>query len=121
MTIAWQLLNVVVTLVALYGFSAKVNPQKKAQLLKGGSIEFAPQESAKWCWALSTAGLASFTLSQLPVSDIRPLHLLTTSALAALAVIFLFSFPHSIVVSADGLHQTAWLRRTKAHSLGRYR
>jgi hypothetical protein len=87
-----------------------VDRQRKARDLDDGRVEFAPNRRAVWAWGLLLLYLIYATVIQLKTSHGRPLNL---TALGILTLVIVFSFPYTIIVTADGLQQIAWLRIKK--------
>src|SRR6201995_5121023 len=87
--------------------------QRKARAGRDGRTEFAPNRRAFWAWPVMVAYLAYVIITQLIYSHGRPLQLVTAVGVGAIAVMILFTFPGTIIVTADGLEQTFWLWRNK--------
>jgi hypothetical protein len=105
-------------LVFLWGSADK---QRKAKVERDGRMEFAPNRRAFLAWPVVVAYSAYVTITQLTYSHGRPIQLMMTVGLGAIAVMITLTFPETIIVTADGLEQISWLWKTKADSLGRHR
>jgi hypothetical protein len=53
------------------------------------------------------------TITQLTYSHGRPLQLMIAVGLGVIAIMIAFTFPETIIVTADGLVQISWLWKTK--------
>jgi hypothetical protein len=111
--IARELPAWIVTAALLISFSSSADKQRKARVLHRGRIEFTPNRRAFWAWPLIVAYLAWATVNQLVYSHGRPLNLVSAACLGILAVMIAFSFPETIIVTADGLEVISWFRKNK--------
>jgi hypothetical protein len=111
--IARELAVWIVTAVVLISFLGGADKQRRARVLHDGRIEFIPNRRAFWAWPLIVAYLAWATVNQLVYSHGRPLNLVTAACLGILAVMIAFSFPGTIIVTADGLEEISWLRENE--------
>jgi hypothetical protein len=76
-------------------------------------MEFAPNRRAFLAWPVVVAYSAYVTITQLTYSHGRPIQLMMTVGLGAIAVMITLTFPETIIVTADGLEQISWLWKTK--------
>jgi hypothetical protein len=103
----------IVTAAVLISLFGSADKQRKARVFHDGRIEFAPNRRAFWAWPLMVAYLAWATVGQLEYSHSRPLSLVTAACLGILAVMIAFSFPETIIVTAEGLEKSSWLWKNK--------
>jgi hypothetical protein len=103
----------IVTAAVLISFTGSADRQRKALVLRGGRIEFSPNRRAFWAWPVLVAYLVYATISQLKGSHGRPLDMIFASGLGILAMMFIFTFPETIIVTDNGLEQTSWLWKNK--------
>jgi hypothetical protein len=87
--------------------------QRKAVLLRGGRVEFSPNRRAFWAWPPLVVYLVYAAISQLKGSHGRPLDLIIAAGLGILAMMFIFTFPETIIVTDNGLEQISWLWKKK--------
>ena len=101
-------------LILLATLQGNADGQRKARELDDGQMEFAPNRRAVWAWSLLVPYLIMYAIvSQVKYSHGRPLHLMTAAALGVVALMILFTFPGTIIVTADGLKQISWLWKNK--------
>ena len=107
------LLLLIAFLVLFVSLQGSADGQRKARELDDGQIEFAPNRRAVWAWGLLVPYLIYAIVSQVKYSHGRPLHLMTAAALGVIALMIIFTFPETIIVTADGLKQISWLWKNK--------
>jgi hypothetical protein len=103
----------IVTAAVLISAAGSADRQRKAVILRGGRVEFSPNRRAFWAWPLLVVYLVYATVSQLKGSHGRPLDLIIAAGLGILAMMFIFTFPETIVVTDDSLEQISWLWKKK--------
>ena len=103
----------IVTAAVLISFAGSADRRRKALVLRGGRIEFSPNRRAFWAWPLLVVYLVYATISQLRGSHGRPVDLIIAAGLGILAIMFIFTFPETIIVTDNGLEQTSWLWKKK--------
>jgi hypothetical protein len=108
-----ELPPLIVTAAVLISIAGSADRQRKALVLRGGRIEFSPNRCAFWAWPLLVLYLVYATISQLKRSHGRPLDLIVAACLGILTMMFIFTFPETIVVTDNGLEQISWLWKNK--------
>jgi hypothetical protein len=97
-------------LLLLWGSADK---QRNARAGRDGRTKFAPNRRAFWAWPFMVAYSVYVTVTQLTYSHGRPLQLMIAVGLGVIAVMIIFTFPGTIVATADGLEQISWLWKKK--------
>jgi hypothetical protein len=98
--LAWMLLS-------------RPNKRSLATILSDGRIEFSPNRLAYWAWPLTIVLLAWTATKDLMQSQGRPFELVMGGGVGLLALMLLFSFPGSVVITVDGLEEVYWFRTRK--------
>jgi hypothetical protein len=92
---------------------SRPNDRSVATILSDGRIEFSPSRLAYWAWPPTIVLLARAATKDLMQSQGRLIGLVAGGGVGLLAVMLLFSFPGSVVITVDGLEEVYWFRRRK--------
>ena len=84
-----------------------------ARALSGDRIEFAPDRISFGGWLLLVVSLVFSIAHRLMNFHEKQWDLLTVTLLGLYVIVFLVSFPASIIVSGEGLEQVYWFRPRK--------
>jgi len=113
----WKLLSTITRLLfdvllawMLFGRGGKRGP---ARVKGDGRVEFAPDRLGLWAWPLTAAYLVWWIVRDLVQRHAKPSDFLSPAILGVTALMLLFSFPGTIVATADGLERVYWLRKNK--------
>ncbi len=87
--------------------------KRSARDRSDGSIEFAPSRIAFGAWLLLVAYLAHTTIGFFEHSHGQPFALVNVATAGFLTLAILFSFPGTLIITADGLQQVFWFWRNK--------
>lgn len=115
-TLHWtarELLISILPAAALLLFWSSADKLRKAKVRRDGQIEFSPNRRAFWTWPLLAMYMGWAIFCQLKDSHGRPLDLMVAASLGILAVMILFPFPETIIVTTDGLKQISWLWKNR--------
>ena len=91
----------------------RLGKRGSAKVLSTGRVEFAPDDLALWAGPLTVIILIWSAAKALMHSHTRPWDFLNPACFGFLALMFLVSFPGTIVVSNDGLEQIYWFAKNK--------
>jgi hypothetical protein len=113
----WKLIH----LTAFVGFGGALfwmsffrdGTRRPAKVSGEGRIEFSPDRLAISAWLLIVVYLAGAAAIDLIHSQGKSWNLFNGICFLAYAILFLCSFPVSVVISDDGLEQRYWFRRSK--------
>jgi hypothetical protein len=94
----------------LFGRAGK---RGSARVLSDGRVAFAPDRIGLGAWPLTIVYLVWLAARDLILSHGKPWDFLAPIVLASCALSFLFLFPGTVVVNAEGLEQIYWFRRRK--------
>jgi hypothetical protein len=94
----------------LFGRGGKRGP---ARVLGDGQVEFAPDRLGLWAWPFTAAYLALWIGRDLIQRHTKPSDFLNPAILGLTVLMLLFSFPGTIVATAEGLEKVYWLRKNK--------
>jgi hypothetical protein len=92
---------------------SRPNNRSVATILSDGRVEFSPNRLAYWAWPLTIVLLAWTAAKDLMQSQGRPFELVMGGGVGWLALMLLFSFPGSVVITVDGLEEVYWFRTRK--------
>lgn len=104
----WFLL--VFAVLALFGGAGN---RRSARDLSDGSIEFAPGWTVFGAWLGIVVYAAYAAIASFEQSQGKPLNLVMAACLGLMAIVFLFSFPGTVVTTRDGLQQRYWFWRER--------
>jgi hypothetical protein len=112
-SVAQHLLASVLVGAALMSFWSGADKHRKANVLQGGEVAFAPNRRSYWAWPLVVGYLVYATVRGLMHIHVGWLNLDIAVTLGGLAVLLAFPFPERILVTSDGLEQFSWLWKNK--------
>jgi hypothetical protein len=94
-------------------FVSRPSNRSVATILSDGRIEFSPNRLAYWAWPLTIVLLAWTATKDLTQIQGRSFGFVVGGGVGLLALMLLFSFPGSVVITVDGLEEVYWFRRRK--------
>jgi hypothetical protein len=110
---AQQISAWIVAAAVLVSLSGSADKHRKARVLQGGGIEFAPNRRSYWAWPLVVSYLIYVAARRLMHFHAGWLNLDIAVTFGGLAVLLAFPFPGAILLTADGLEQVSWLWKNK--------
>src|SRR5271157_1682806 len=113
----WKLLlgltHLIFDIALIWMFFGRAGKRGSARVLSDGRVKFSPDRLGLWAWPLAIAYLVSLTVRDLIQNHGNPWDFLAPTLFGSTALMLLFSFPGTVVVSADGLEAVYWFRRHK--------
>jgi Bacterial PH domain len=100
-------------IVLVWMFLRKVSNRRTAMVPSAGRIEFTRNRLAFFAWPVITVLLTLTAIRDLTHSHGEPLELVIAACLGFIALLFLLSFPGTLVVNDVGLEQVYWFWRHK--------